>query len=62
MRVNGTKTICMALENTIGKMAVCMKGSISMIRNMVLGHIHGLMAGGMLVSGLMESNMEKENT
>lgn len=45
MMVHGRQTTCMVKEYILGKMEEGMKGSISMIKNMALDLIYGLMGG-----------------
>ena len=62
MKALGKTTICMDKESIRGQMAGNTMESITWIRNTDMVSIVGLMGGGMKDIGLMENNMEKENT
>lgn len=52
----------MDTEFTLGKMAECMKVTISMIRKLDLVSTHGQMAGSTMACGKMENRTVKAST
>ena len=62
MMVNGKITKNMELEFLPGLMGDHMKEIIEMIKNMVMGPIHGLTAVSILENGRMINDMEEEHT
>jgi hypothetical protein len=60
--VSGIIIICMVMGNISGAMVDATKGSMLMIKNMVLVFITGLMADDMRVTGSMENSMARAHS